>query len=221
MAETGGLIGIKAPRVEGVRENGGEKSAKGISMNARITESKQGSGTSTPPERNWTCPDRAEISQVIPVANARFAHAGHPYSVPHRMAESLVGLRDYWNKLKRGNADIPFADDVSLQALGNLPGIFLLRAYEMPERFRFDVAGRAIVRVYGRDIAGNFVDEIPARSPLDYFLSQCSATVNARAPTFYRHMSAEKNEGASYQRLLLPLWADGHIGELLGAVSAI
>jgi hypothetical protein len=39
-----------------------------------------------------------------------------------------------------------------------------------------------------------------------------SATVEGRAPTYYR-----SGDGAGYSRLVLPLWGDGRIGMLLVA----
>ncbi len=46
---------------------------------------------------------------------------------------------------------------------------------------------------------------------LKFLRAQASATVEARAPTFYR--------GAGYARMLLPMWGDGRIGMLLGALD--
>jgi hypothetical protein len=50
------------------------------------------------------------------------------------------------------------------------------------------------------------------RAPFGYLRAQCSATVEARAPTCHE-------DAAGYSRILLPMWGDGHIGMLLGAVD--
>ena len=61
---------------------------------------------------------------------------------------------------------------------------------------------------------GRFIDELVLSGPLEFLRSQCSAAVEARAPTFYRHESKP-----AYARILLPMWGDGRIGMLLGAVE--
>jgi hypothetical protein len=140
------------------------------------------------------------------------AAAKHPYPMG-QMASALTPLRDYWQGLKRGNATMPFADDVQLGALTGPAEIMLLDVFDHPQRFRFAIVGSDIARIYGADLAGCFVDEIALREPLDDFLSQCAATVAAHAPTLYRHVPENAPDG--YQRLLLPFWGDGHIAALL------
>jgi hypothetical protein len=90
----------------------------------------------------------------------------------------------------------------------------LVDAFERPFRFRVAVAGRSVIVRYGQPVEGMFADEIVPNAPLDFFLSQCSATLEARAPTYYRASAAP-----GYSRLILPLWGDGHINGLLGAVA--
>ncbi len=65
-----------------------------------------------------------------------------------------------------------------------------------------------------RALRGKFLDEEALPGRLDFLLSQCNATVEARAPTFYKHAGAPP-----YARILLPMWGDGRIGMLLGAVE--
>jgi len=89
----------------------------------------------------------------------------------------------------------------------------LRRDYNIPreEQDAFAVEShRRAVAAQGRGI---FADEIVPQAPLDYFLSQCSACTEGRAPTYCRIAGP-----SSYARLLLPLWGDGHINSLLGAV---
>jgi hypothetical protein len=137
-----------------------------------------------------------------------------PFSVPPNLEPSLARVRNYWLGLRRGQADIPFTDDVSLSAL-SLAGVDLLLVdvFERPSRFRIAIAEPGIAARYGQAVEGIFADEIVPQAPLDYFRSQCSACAEGRAPTYYR--SARPSP---YARLLLPLWGDGHINALLGAV---
>ena len=62
------------------------------------------------------------------------------------------------------------------------------------------------------------------RNPFEYLISQCSATVEGCLPTYYRHVAVAKPKNLalkSYARILLPLWGEGHIRMLLGAVVSI
>jgi hypothetical protein len=129
------------------------------------------------------------------------------------LGRDLTGVLAYWQSLKRGQADIPFADDVKLTALAKPEAAMLLDVIQKPVRFRFALVGDDIRNAYGEDLAGLSADDLTVRAPLDFLLSQCSATIESRAPTFYA--------GPDYARLLLPLWGEGHIHMLLGAVGPL
>jgi hypothetical protein len=167
-------------------------------------------------EKNWSCPDRADpLTSAAPSEAARGADS-HPYPILESLPAPLTQLLDYWNQLKRGNADIPFADDVALGTIARVGDYaFLVDVFANPLRFRFGVIGAKAKEAYANDLSGRFVGEIERQTPLDFFLSQCAATVEARAPTHYAGFDAS---GRPYHRLLLPLWADGHIAALLGAI---
>lgn len=140
---------------------------------------------------------------------------GLPFSVPSTLEPALARVHDYWLRLRRGQADIPFADDIKLSSLSDAGvDLVLVDAFERPLRFRIAVAGSGIARRHGSPVEGVFADELTPGAALDYFLSQCAASVEGRAPTFYRNA-----RHPVYARLLLPLWGDGHINALLGAVA--
>lgn len=136
---------------------------------------------------------------------------GGPFALPKTVESELAEVLAYWRSLIRGQAsDMPFWDDVKLSALPKLePRLFLLGAQDKPERFRFEIVGEEIARQHGKDVTGKFADEIDAGAPFDFIRAQASATVESRAPGYYRH--------GAYARLLLPMWGDGRIGMLLGA----
>jgi hypothetical protein len=129
------------------------------------------------------------------------------------LGRELGALLTYWQGLKRGQADIPFADDVRLTTTARPESAMLLDVIQKPVRFRFAIVGQEIRDRYGEDLAGLQADDLTVRPPLDFLLSQCSATVEGRAPTYYA--------GKDYARLLLPLWGEGHIHMLLGGVAAL
>ena len=139
--------------------------------------------------------------------------AAFPFPLPDRLKPGLAGVRAYWEGLKRADNDMPFWDDVKPSALGDqADNVLLIDVYEMPERFRFNTVGAGLAQRYGEQMNGKFLEELNLRDPFGYLRAQCSATVEARAPTYYEAASG-------YSRLLLPMWGDGHIGMLLGVVD--
>ena len=135
-----------------------------------------------------------------------------PFPLPDKLSPSLAGVRAYWEGLKRAGNEMPFWDDVKPSALaGRADSMLLIDAFEKPERFRFNTVGEGLAQRYGEAVNGKFLDEFALRDPFGYLRAQASATVETRAPTYY--------ESPGYARLLLPLWGDGHISMLLGAVD--
>jgi hypothetical protein len=138
-----------------------------------------------------------------------------PYAVPHTLERDLARVREFWDGLKRHEAKMPFWDDVKISALPDLAGrMMMVEATDKPVRFRiaFGLVGADIKQHYGHDLSGKFLDEIDVAAPLQFLLSQCSAAVESRAPTYYGD-----NGAGGYSRLVLPLWGDGRVGMLLVA----
>jgi hypothetical protein len=140
-----------------------------------------------------------------------------PYSLPQRLEPDLARVLAYWEGLKRGEANMPFWDDMDISALPDLSErLMLIDVFNKPVRFRLAIVGDEIKAQHGGELVGKFLDELEVRDPLSYLNSQSSATVESRAPTYYRSPEASRRR---YARLLLPMWGDGHIGMLLGVVS--
>ncbi|MEQ8283038.1 MAG: hypothetical protein RIC04_01435 [Parvibaculum sp.] len=135
-----------------------------------------------------------------------------PFALPSALEGDLAQVHDHWRGLIRGKAsDMPYWDDVDLSGLPALTGrLMLIAAMAKPERFRFEIVGKDIAGQYGHELAGRFADEVDIRPPLNFFRSQASVTVEAAAPSYFR--------AGGYARLLLPLWGEGRIGMLMGAV---
>jgi hypothetical protein len=135
-----------------------------------------------------------------------------PFSLPSTLSPTLARVRDYWIDLKRADNDMPFWDDVKLAALADaVDRALLIDAFEMPQRFRFNTVGKILTETYGKAVNGEFIDEVDLHAPFGELDKQCAATVAARAPTYFA--------GGAAARILLPMWGDGHIGMLLGAVD--
>lgn len=144
--------------------------------------------------------------------------AASPFPLPKTLERTLIRVFAYWQGLRRADNDMPFWDDLSLSVLsGQSTAAFLVDVFDKPERFRFDQSTGELMPGLGKALGGKFIDEIDLRDPFAYLRAQCSATVEARAPTYYRDRSA--GTSPAYARILLPMWGDGRIGMLLGAVD--
>lgn len=136
-----------------------------------------------------------------------------PFPLPDTLKAGLARVHACWEGLKRADNAMPFWDDIKLSSLPDLADqLLLIDVFAMPERFRFNTLGAGLSQRYGEVVKSKFLDELSLRDPFGYLRAQCSATVEARAPTYYEASSG-------YSRLLLPMWGDGHIGMLLGAVD--
>lgn len=137
----------------------------------------------------------------------------HPFGVPVHLSPDLTRVEAYWKGLLRGSAKIPFWDDAKLADLPDLADrLFLVDVFDRPQRFRFDLVGRALS---GDGLAGVFLDEAELGRPFEYLRAQATATVECAAPTFFHDDAGS----GPYGRLLLPMWGDGRISMLLGALD--
>lgn len=149
------------------------------------------------------------------------------FRMPDRLEPELERVFAYWDGLKRGGNAIPFWDDVKISMKTSLGReVFLTEVFENPLRFRFDLVGNDVARDYGTIVNGRFSDEIDLRAPFDELTTQLQVTVEHREPTYFRHAvdrKAAEDKAAEdkdeYSRLVLPLWGNGHIEMLLGAVA--
>jgi hypothetical protein len=137
-----------------------------------------------------------------------------PFALPAAMDPSLVRVLAYWQGLKRAEATMPFWDDVKLSSLPELAGdLMLIDVFNQPERFRFNTVGANIAQRHGDPVVGKFLADLVLRRPFRFLRAQSSATVEARGPTYFH--DADGNSS----RLLLPMWGDGRISMLLGAIA--
>lgn len=134
------------------------------------------------------------------------------FPLPGDLSADLSRVLSYWQGLRRADNSMPFWDDVKLSALPELNGrLMLIDVFDKPERFRINTLGADAAGTQGDGLRGKFIHESVLSGPLADLRTQASATVAARAPTFHR--------GAGFTRILLPMWGDGRIGMLLGAIE--
>jgi hypothetical protein len=114
---------------------------------------------------------------------------------------------------------MPFSDDVQLSSLPDLSDrLMLVDAFDKPQRFRLNTVGAQIRKRYGDDLAGRLLDEIGPKAPFEFLTAQASATIEAKTPTFFAG-PAGTGQHHGYARLLLPMWGDGRVGMMLGAIE--
>ena len=140
------------------------------------------------------------------------------YPLPERLQPRLAELEGYWDSIKRGFGIMPYWDDLDMTKLAALRNqVMLFDVMEGQPRFRFNLVGASIAEAYGESLDGRFADEVPPTSPFHELSEQCRATVTESAPTYFRFAPAE---GEPYARLLLPLWGNGYIQMLIGAIES-
>ncbi|MFZ1152625.1 MAG: hypothetical protein WAR76_23300 [Xanthobacteraceae bacterium] len=144
--------------------------------------------------------------------------AVQPFPVPSQLPPTLASIHQYWKLLIRAENPMPFSDDVSLGPIEKFSAhLMLVDIFSGPQRFRFNRLGENIIGKLSNDLTGQFADEFKPAEPLNYFIAQASATIEAGAPTLYS-AARGKSRGSGYSRLLLPAWGNGRIDLLLGAV---
>jgi len=145
-------------------------------------------------------------------------HHHPPFSIDLPLSPSLARLVDYWRGLLRGEATIPFADDLNMAKVEALTDeTFVLGVFEKPQRFRLELAHTRQAPRIEETLMGRFVDEVDLPNPMEFLKAQASATVESMAPSFYEHRPQHAERG--YGRLLLPAWGEGHVSLLLGAIE--
>ena len=144
-----------------------------------------------------------------------------PFALPDQLPLDLDRVWVYWKGLKRGENKIPFWDDLKLSSLPDLADrLMLIDVFERPQRFRFNSVGEKIQQSYGGDLVGKFADEIDPKNPLEFFTAQASVTIEANAPTCFVHTAtSDSGRNVCDARLLLPMWGNGRIEIILGAVT--
>lgn len=141
----------------------------------------------------------------------------NPFPLPGKLESDLGRVLSFWEDLRRAESSMPFWDDLTPSALApRAPAVLLIDVFAKPERFRFNHISEAVAQRYRENIAHKFADEIELREPFAFLRAQASATVEARAPTYYRSSAAGE---PGFARLLLPMWGDGRISMLLGALE--
>jgi hypothetical protein len=139
-----------------------------------------------------------------------------PFAIQTSLSRRLEDMLQYWRDLRRGEATVPFADDLDMTRIDEIAGDdLLLKVFQKPLRFRLDLAHTPRAPRVESELVNRFIDGVDLPPPLQFLQSQAAATVESAAPTVYEHCS--KTSEPSYGRVLLPAWGEGHVSVLVCA----
>jgi hypothetical protein len=133
-----------------------------------------------------------------------------PFAVDGPLAPPLARLLTYWEGLRRGQAEIPFWDDLSevkIEASG--AETFILDVFSRPERFRIN--DLEIAAADRERLLGLFLDDVDLPEVFALLRAQASTTAELMRPTLHRV--------GGLQRLLLPAWGEGEVRMLVGGLA--
>ena len=131
-------------------------------------------------------------------------------------SEALHLLYAYWSSL-RGAESLPGRGDIEPgRILQVLPHIGLFDVVIAPRRYRIRLMGTEIVRWYGCDLSGRYLDEIDFGHGPRFTFALLDQVVERRQAG---HMTGEytKQDGRTirYERLFMPLASDGSCVDML------
>lgn len=148
------------------------------------------------------------------------------FRLPDNCNACIRELSDYWLRLKSGaapGARLPDRRDFDPLGLSAAcwSGLWLLTVVRDPIRFRVRLAGTDIVRFFGSDLTGQWVDAaFPDFENSDEF-KQFHQCISGAAPVFntikassatldWRHAKQEwRDEALAVEQICLPFSADG------------
>jgi len=134
----------------------------------------------------------------------------------------LRRLYEYWLAKKQGRI-APTRGDIDPGELREmLPNLFLVEAVGSPHRYRYRLVGTTVVKEFGEEITGRFLDQVDFDHVAGRVLAEYDRVAAECRPVLSR-WNYEKSAGRHmiYQRLILPLSSDGKTVDmfLCGAVG--
>jgi hypothetical protein len=125
-------------------------------------------------------------------------------------------LLAYWQSKLNGRK-APRREDILPEELGALlPWVILIEVVGTPPRFRVRLAGTGVVREYGHEMTGEFLDDIDMGTARGRSLEDHRRAVRECRPVV-GSFDFKKQDGrwVSYERITLPLSADGETVNML------
>jgi hypothetical protein len=131
----------------------------------------------------------------------------------------LQALHRYWLERCDGS-QLPARRAIEpIDLKRHLPNLLLVDVGDAPRRFRYRLFGTALVALYKREMTGRYVDEIQSDTLRAAAVKAYSDVIARRAPVFSTLVFVIDDYRIKYDRVLLPLAADGRtITMVMGAV---
>jgi hypothetical protein len=128
----------------------------------------------------------------------------------------LKELYAYW-LAKKGGRPAPCRADIDPVELGRLlPYVTLVDVEQAPLRFRYRLVGTEIVRNVGDDFTGRYLDSFVRLSHRDAMAAEFTRVVERAQPSISDwEYSRGDGRHVRYERLILPLMADGATVDML------
>ena len=122
----------------------------------------------------------------------------------------LQRLYDYWIARKRDRI-APMRADIDPGELRDLlPNLFLVETVGSPARYRYRLVGTEVVRQFGEEITGKFMDQVDLDHVAGRVQAEYDEAAATRQPIVSRwNYSKDAGRHVEYERLILPLSSDG------------
>jgi hypothetical protein len=156
------------------------------------------------------------MSEEVSVSGLSVVGASHRADDATPTTPVAQELLAYWQSKLQGRR-APRREDILPEELGKLlPWVILLEVVGEPPRFRVRLAGTGVVREYGAEMTGKFLDDLDMGAALDRSLEDHRRAVREFRPvvgTF--DFKTQDGRWMSYERITLPLSADGETVNML------
>jgi len=134
-------------------------------------------------------------------------------------------LREYL-RAKAPPGKLPGRQHVDPTELGDLlPYLMLLDVVEQPgeePRFRIRLAGTRLVQYHGREVTGQFVEDVLSNPQAALFVAGYRNVVRTRKPEYRRAtVAVPGREHVTYERVTFPLARDGEHVDMLISVFVV
>ncbi len=125
---------------------------------------------------------------------------------------SLRRLYEYW-LAKKQDRIAPARGDIDPGELREiLPSLFLVEAVGSPARYRYRLVGTEVVKQFGEEITGRFMDQVDLDHVAGRVQAEYDEAATKREPIVSRwNYSKDGGRHVEYERLILPLSADGRV----------
>jgi len=142
-------------------------------------------------------------------ARPRFGDAAPTTAV----AQQLLA---YWRSKLNGRK-APRREDILPEELGSLlPWVILIDVVGIPPKFRVRLAGTGVVREYGMEMTGRFLDDLDMGAARERSLEDHRRAVRECCPVVGRFdFKTRDGRWVTYERITLPLSADGDTVNML------